>query len=168
MRVDGAAAAGMAIAPDPREQLLPGEDPVDPLDEKTKQLKFVRRQLEGFLVPVGLPHLAVEHDVAVPHLQRRAGPAVPRPQLPQTGGQLLLADGEEDEVVGADLGGERHHPRHLQAEEDPGGDQLGTLSQPLDGAAPDLQVFPASTMTMSAGVVRASSSIKSKPDTITS
>ena len=93
VRVDGAPAACVAIAPDAREQLLPGEDAVDPLDEETEELKFVGRQLEGLVVPVSLPHLAVEHDLAIPQLQRRAGSAVARLELPEPGRELLQRDG---------------------------------------------------------------------------
>src|SRR5665213_704035 len=142
MGVDGASAAHMAITPDAQEQLLPGKDTVDALDEKTEELKFVGRQPEGFAAPISLLHLAVEHDLAVSQLQWGSRPTVTNPELPQPGRQLLQGDREQNEVVRADLGGKRHDPSHLEAKQDPRRYQLGTLPQPLNGVSADLQVFP--------------------------
>ena len=94
-----------------------------------------------FAADVGLPHLAVEHDLAVADLQRRAGALVARLELPQPRRQLVEADRHEDEVVGAHLRVQARDARDLDAEQDPGRDQLRPLPQPPDRVAPDLEVL---------------------------
>jgi len=142
VRVHAASAPRVAIAPDAREQLLPREHATDPLDEKTQQLKFERRQRQRFVIPIGLPHFAVEDDFAVTQLKRRSGPTVSRLQLPQSCSELLGGGRNQDEIVRTRLCGERNDARHFQADEDPRRDQLWPLPQSLDRLSSDHQMFP--------------------------
>src|SRR5450631_347389 len=103
VRVDGAHASDVAIAPDARKKLLAGKHAPHAISEKPEKLKLVGREAERLPPLVGLTHLAVERDVAVTDLQRRARPFVARLELAQPRRQLIGADRNQDEVVGPHL-----------------------------------------------------------------
>ena len=73
VRVDGAHAADVAVAPHARQQLLPGEHAADAIGQEAKQLEFVGREAQR-LVRAGTP--AASRSRARP---RRSGPAAASP-----------------------------------------------------------------------------------------
>ena len=64
LNIDGAGIAGVAIAPNPRQELLAGEHATGPRGQELEELKLLARQLEHAAPKRGLDRNRVDDQIA--------------------------------------------------------------------------------------------------------